>query len=92
MLVVVGKRAKRYAQAARDAGMDANQIRSFDESIEAGKWVRMVAKEGDVILVKGSQGSGENTIRMERAVKVLLAHPEDAERLLVRQEDEWLRR
>ena len=48
-------------------------------------------ERGDIILVKGSQGSGSNMIRMERAVKLLMAHPEAASKLLVRQENEWQR-
>jgi hypothetical protein len=44
----------------------------------------------DVVLVKGSQGSGENMVRMERAVKEMMTHPEDADKYLVRQEKEWL--
>ena len=43
--------------------------------------------KGDVILLKGSQ----NRVRLERAVKILMAHPEDARELLCRQEPEWNR-
>ncbi len=40
---------------------------------------------GDVILVKGSQAA-----RMEKVVKEILAHPEQAKNLLVRQSKQWI--
>ena len=44
-------------------------------------------KEGDLILIKGSQ-----SMRMEKIVEEIMAHPEEKEKLLVRQEKEWSRR
>ena len=41
--------------------------------------------ENDIVLVKGSQ----NRVRLERLVKDLMLHPEDAKELLVRQERVW---
>ena len=41
-------------------------------------------REGDYILVKGSQG-----VRLEKLVEEIMAHPEDAPQLLVRQNEEW---
>ena len=46
-----------------------------------------IVQPGDVVLIKGSQ----NRVRLERAVKALMAHPEDAPNQLVRQESYWLR-
>ncbi len=43
---------------------------------------------GVIVLVKGSQ----NTIRLERVVKALMSHPEQAKDLLVRQEPFWDKR
>jgi UDP-N-acetylmuramoyl-tripeptide--D-alanyl-D-alanine ligase len=88
-LVVVGKRALWIAEAAKGAGLPESRIHSFTNSFEAGRWVETQITPGDIILAKGSQGSGENMIRMERAVKLLMAHPEDASKLLVRQETAW---
>lgn len=82
-LVVVGQRAKIIARTAGDAGM--KNIKNFDTSIEAGEYLLTAIKEGDLILVKGSQG-----MRMERVSKILLADPSRAKELLVRQDNDWL--
>lgn len=58
----------------------------FESSEPVGFELKNIIKEGDLILVKGSQG-----MRMEKAVKEIMAHPENAKELLVRQEKEWLK-
>lgn len=75
VLVTVGPRAKQ---------MSKNSVH-FDSSIEAGEYVKGIINEGDIVLLKGSQ-----SIRLERATKILLAEPDKASDLLVRQEAEWL--
>ncbi len=87
VLVTVGPRSHFIAEGARAAKMNDKKIFHFDNSREAGKFVEEKIKAGDCILVKGSQG-----MRMERAVQEMMAHPEDKEKLLVRQEAEWLKR
>lgn len=87
ILVTVGTRSKMIAEEAHLKKMPKSAIFSFDSSIEAGKYVRGIIEENDIVLVKGSQ-----SVRMERAVKELMAHPENAHRLLVRQDTEWLSR
>ncbi|MDO8520602.1 MAG: UDP-N-acetylmuramoyl-tripeptide--D-alanyl-D-alanine ligase [bacterium] len=89
LLVTVGKRARWIGESAKEAGLVKEKIKEFADSEVAGKWMAGELAKGDTILLKGSQGSGENLIRMERAVKLLMAHPEDAAKLLVRQEEEW---
>lgn len=86
MLITVGFRARLMAEAALDAGMEDEQVRSYEqgEAERAGLELEREIKEGDIILVKGSQ-----SIRMERAVACLMAQPEKATELLVRQEEEW---
>ena len=87
ILVTVGLRARDIAMGALDNGMDEKNIFQFDDSTEAGKFIQEIVKEGDIVLVKGSQG-----MRMERIVEEIMAEPERANELLVRQDKEWLRR
>jgi hypothetical protein len=58
-----------------------------DTSIEAGKELVKIIQAGDVIYVKGSQ-----SMRMERAIKMILAETHNPSAVLVRQEDEWSKR
>jgi len=87
MLVVVGVRARDIAQQALDAGMDEKSIMQYDDAAKAGEELAAMVREGDCILIKGSQ-----SIRMERAVLELMKRPEEADKLLVRQDLEWKRR
>lgn len=84
-LVSVGERARDIDRAAKAKGMDADKIFHFDKSELAGRFIQNRVKEGDILLVKGSQG-----MRMEKVVKELMAEPERASELLVRQEANWL--
>ncbi len=87
-LITVGEASKNFtAEAAKEAGMDENKIAVFDESATAGKFLQDKMEKGDVILVKGSQGK-----RMEKIVKEVMAEPEKAGELLVRQEDYWAKK
>ena len=86
-LMTVGPASKLTAEAAVEAGLDPTHCASFATSSEAGKFLQEKMKKGDVVLVKGSQGS-----RMEKIVKEVMAEPLQAKELLVRQDDEWLAR
>ena len=88
MLITVGVRARVMREAAIAAGMSEGRTMSFEDSRAAGEYTKSIVAPGDVVLVKGSQG----TLRMERAVEAIMAHPEDKKRLLVRQEEEWQKR
>lgn len=87
ILIVVGPRAKFIADGARDSGFSKKEIYEFDSAITCGKFLQGIIDKGDIILVKGSQG-----VRLERAVEAIMAHPEDASKLLCRQEKEWKNR
>lgn len=83
-LFTVGIRSKRTAEGALDAKMDDTLIIQCDNSLEAGKELVKVIGQGDVVYFKGSQ-----SIRMEKAVKMVLAETHAPEKYLVRQEKEW---
>ena len=87
LLFTVGQEAEFIAEGARRSGFDAFKIFEFSDSSEAGEAVKNIIQEGDLILVKGSQSA-----RMEKAVEKIMAHPENKENLLVRQEEEWKNR
>ena len=85
LLVACGAFASIVAEAAIAAGMPQDRVFTFPESRAAGLFIQDRMKKGDVVLIKGSQGS-----RMERISKELMAHPEKAEELLVRHTREWI--
>jgi UDP-N-acetylmuramoyl-tripeptide--D-alanyl-D-alanine ligase len=87
VLVTVGPRARLIAEGALNQDFPEDKIFQYDDSRSAGKFVEGIINDGDIILVKGSQG-----VRMERAVEEIMAHPENKEALLVRQDPEWLKR
>jgi len=58
----------------------------FEDSEAAGLKLKETVREGDLVLVKGSQG-----MRMEKVVKEIMAIPEKASELLARQSKQWLK-
>ncbi len=86
-LIVVGERARDIARGAKDAGMTKDNIFHFSQAEKAGKFIQERISEGDLILVKGSQGA-----RMEKIVKEIMAEPLRAKELLVRQDEQWMDR
>ncbi|MDE1924779.1 MAG: UDP-N-acetylmuramoyl-tripeptide--D-alanyl-D-alanine ligase [Patescibacteria group bacterium] len=87
LLMTVGFRARGIAEGALDAGMDENKILQFEDAYKAGEELSALTSAGDCVLVKGSQ-----SMRMEHTVRALMAEPERAAELLVRQDEEWRRR
>ncbi|MBU0612244.1 hypothetical protein KKA39_00720 [Patescibacteria group bacterium] len=85
ILVVVGLRAKAIKDGALDAGMKQKNILEFNNSREVGEFLRTFIKDNDLILIKGSQ-----SMRMERAVESILKDQENKNKLLVRQDPEWI--
>lgn len=84
LLVTVGVRARGFSKGAMEEGMEAKKILEFDDARRAGRELQNLIKAGDVLLVKASQ-----SIRAERLVEELMAEPERAEELLVRQDPMW---
>lgn len=88
ILITVGKDALFMAEEAKNSGISADKIYSFNKSEEAGKFIQnSILKPNDLILVKGSQA-----IRMEKIVKEIMAEPLMAKELIVRQDRKWLKR
>lgn len=87
VLVVCGTFAHIVRDGALHAGMTEKNIFVFPQSAEAGRYIQDFLSEGDVVLVKGSQG-----VRMERIARELMAHPDRAKDVLVRQSKEWFDR
>jgi UDP-N-acetylmuramoyl-tripeptide--D-alanyl-D-alanine ligase len=87
ILITVGPRSKFASDEALALGFEKTKIHHFSTSSDASILVNGLMEEGDLVLVKGSQA-----MRMERIVEEIMAHPEDAKELLVRQEEYWKRK
>ena len=83
-LITVGERSRDIVRGAVEKGLNQDHCFNFPTSLEAGKFLQQQLAAGDLVLIKGSQG-----VRMERAVKEVMARPERAGELLVRQGREW---
>lgn len=73
LFITVGKRFK-----------DIKSDYWFSDPVSAGEYLLSKIQKNDIILVKGSQG-----MRMEKVVEKILAKPEKAAELLVRQNSAW---
>lgn len=86
-LVCVGVRSRFTVEGALNNGMRDEDIMHFDSAQQAGSYLAGVISDGDVVYMKGSQ-----SVRMEKAVKILLLADLSPQDVLVRQEREWLLR
>lgn len=86
-LFTVGIRSRVMAEGALDEKMKDDNIMMCDSSVDAGKELVKILAPGDVVYVKGSQ-----SMRMERAISMILASAHNPQAVLVRQEDEWIKR
>ncbi len=85
----IGEYARTNADLVVSVGIRARSMaadHSFNDAAGAASMLEHLIEEGDVLLIKGSQG-----VRMESIVEHLLASHSDSHRL-VRQEKEWKRR
>ena len=87
ILFTVGFRARDMAEGALDAGMSDSSIFQHEDARRAGKELEAMLTPGDIVLIKGSQ-----SVRMEKTVEEVMAEPERAAELLVRQDPEWKKR
>ncbi|MDP2944183.1 MAG: Mur ligase family protein [bacterium] len=83
-LVAVGEKSRDVVRAALENGMSEDNVFHFDQAPEAGAFLQDRLKAGDIVLIKGSQG-----MRLEKTVQEIMAEPERAAELLVRQGEEW---
>ncbi len=86
ILFLIGERARDIGRGAIDSNFKKENIFSFARTEEAINFIKDKIGEGDLILVKGSQGA-----YMEKVVKEIMSEPDRAKELLVRQDDVWLK-
>ncbi len=82
--VFVGPKMKFASEAAERVGLIDQRQTHVNDASQVEAVLQTVMRAGDVLLVKGSQ-----VMRMERVVKALMAEPERADELLVRQTGLW---
>ncbi|CAN5166007.1 hypothetical protein BH11PAT4_BH11PAT4_7920 [soil metagenome] len=83
--IAVGKYSNDMLRSARDAGLSPIQMIAFPGPVELKDHLFQLVHRNDVIFIKASQ----NGMFLERIVKELMAKPEDAPKLLVRQGAFW---
>ncbi len=91
-LVPCGRMARVLADGALANGMTDEQVHLFEDVPEAGQWLQRFIKPGDIVFAKASEGRLDSVgARMERVIKELMAEPNRAGELLVRQDKSWER-
>jgi len=84
IFIAVGKRMQYAVEQLIALGFSRANILHFDDPNSAAEKVSQIVREGDFVLVKGSQG-----MRMEKIVEKIIANPSQAKNLLCRQNKEW---
>ena len=82
--ILVGHHMRSLGKELLSRGMDRGNVFFLPDPDTAATFVRDMVREGDLILVKGSQG-----LRMEKVSEALLNDPSDAPTLLCRQSTYW---
>lgn len=82
--IAVGNRMQHAVDQLIMLGFPEQNILQFNDPEKAAEKISQFIKEGDFILVKGSQG-----MRMEKIVEKIIADNAQAEKLLCRQNKEW---
>lgn len=84
ILLTIGIRARGFAEGAIQNGMRGKNIFQYDDRVRAGKELEHMLLDGDIVLLKASQGG-----RLEKIVEEIMAQPMQKNTLLVRQDKEW---
>ncbi|MCK9378839.1 MAG: Mur ligase family protein [Candidatus Moranbacteria bacterium] len=91
LFFAVGKRMKMavsdYLESENKMENDEKKVFCFDSPSATAIELEKIVKEGDLILVKGSQ-----SMRMEKVVKEIMEKQFDAQDLLCRQSKEWIKK
>ncbi len=83
-LILVGTRMHKSAQELLGKNNCIKSVLFFSNPDEAGRIIKNTMKEGDLILVKGSQG-----MRMEKVIEKIISESEEIEKVLCRQSKKW---
>lgn len=83
-LVIVGKRMHQAAKSILGEEDSMGSVLFFKNPNEAGRIIKEIIKDGDLILVKGSQ-----SMRMEKVVEEIMENKEQSQKLLCRQTKAW---
>lgn len=84
IILTVGSRMQFMADELKKHGILPERLFVLSNPIDAGRVLQDIIGEGDLILVKGSQG-----MRMEKVVEEVMAQPQKAPELLCRQNASW---
>lgn len=84
LVFVVGKRMDFAVMELKEAGFVMEKVLRFASPDEATLKITELIKEGDIVLVKGSQG-----MRMEKISYALIANKDEAEKMICRQSKDW---
>ncbi len=84
LLFLIGDKSKDTAKSAIKSGFKKENVFHFLKYSDAINTIKENIAQGDLILVKASQG-----IRLEKIVKEIMHEPDNAKNLLVRQEKNW---
>lgn len=84
IFIAVGERMQYAIEQLIALGFPRANILHFNDPSSAAEKVSQIVREGDFVLVKGSQG-----MRMEKIVEKIIADPSQAKNILCRQNREW---
>jgi len=84
LIIGIGERGKRIISVVAE---NEKETMWFASSVVAAPEIKKLVRQGDLILVKGSQ-----SVRTEHIVKALMKNPNKASSLLVRQYGNWLKK